>query len=79
VISRVFARNGTSRVLQSISRDEEEARDDDIQVHQVRSLADLEKPGVPKPAWMVVMAKKRRKTLMVCIQCHGGIHPGESA
>ncbi len=44
------------------------------QVHQVRKLADLAKPGRPQPAWAQLMAKRRRKTLVVCADCHDIIH-----
>jgi hypothetical protein len=44
----------------------------DIQVHQVRKLADLTRG--PKPTWAQLMAKRRRKTLVVCPSCHGQIH-----
>ncbi|MGW4095218.1 group II intron reverse transcriptase/maturase, partial [Nocardia sp. NPDC004750] len=38
-----------------------------LQVHHVRKLADLDKPGRPdRPAWIRLMAKRRRKTLVVC-------------
>jgi hypothetical protein len=51
---------------------------DRIQVHQVRTLADLATPG-PGPAWAVVMAKRRRKTLVVCDTCHHAIHTATPA
>jgi group II intron reverse transcriptase/maturase len=47
-----------------------------MQVHQVRRLADLTRPG-PQPAWAVLMARKRRKTLVVCQPCHDHIHTGQ--
>ena len=50
-----------------------------IQVHQVRKLADLITPGRPQPAWMETMAKMRRKTLVVCGACHETIHTGKPA
>jgi hypothetical protein len=46
----------------------------DIQVHQVRKLADLTRLGEPQPTWAQLMAKRRRKTLVVCPSCHGQIH-----
>jgi Reverse transcriptase (RNA-dependent DNA polymerase)/Type II intron maturase len=50
---------------------------DRVQVHQIRKLADLNKPGQPEqPEWMRLMAKRRRKTLVVCATCHANIHPG---
>ncbi|MGA2013948.1 MAG: reverse transcriptase domain-containing protein [Solirubrobacteraceae bacterium] len=48
---------------------------DEVQVHQTRKLADLDKPGPPQPEWAQIMAKRRRKTLVVCSRCHASIHP----
>jgi hypothetical protein len=48
-----------------------------VQVHQVRKLADLTRPGRPQPAWARHMAKRRRKTLVVCADCHNAIHAGQ--
>ena len=48
---------------------------DEVQVHQIRKLADLDKPGPPQPEWAQIMAKRRRKTLVVCARCHASIHP----
>jgi hypothetical protein len=47
-----------------------------VEVHQVRKLADLTRPGRPQPAWAELMARMRRKTLIVCVRCHQGIHAG---
>ena len=48
-----------------------------VQVHHVRALKDLRKKGRAKPpAWMEVMAARRRKTLVVCAPCHVDIHAG---
>ncbi|WP_432075094.1 hypothetical protein [Streptomyces wuyuanensis] len=50
---------------------------DGLQVHHVRKLADLDKPGRPeRPQWVCVMAMRRRKTLVVCERCHQEIHAG---
>lgn len=47
------------------------------EVHHVRKLADLKKPGRKmKPAWMQRMIAIRRKTLVVCFKCHRDIHAG---
>jgi group II intron reverse transcriptase/maturase len=51
-------------------------RNGQVQVHHVRKLADLDKPGRPQPEWAKVMAKRRRKTLVVCQPCHHTIHTG---
>ena len=49
-----------------------------VQAHHVRRLADLAKPGKPQPVWDQLMAKRRRKTLIVCVDCHATIHHGQS-
>jgi len=46
----------------------------EVQVHHVRALADLTQRGRPQPAWAQIMAKRRRKTLVVCRPCHDNIH-----
>jgi group II intron reverse transcriptase/maturase len=45
----------------------------EVQVHQVRSLAEFSSTG-EQPAWAQLMLKKRRRTLVVCPPCHGSIH-----
>ena len=50
---------------------------DGISVHHVRRLADLHRPGQPQPAWAQQMARRRRKTLVVCRSCHDAIHAGQ--
>jgi group II intron reverse transcriptase/maturase len=50
-----------------------------LQVHHVRKLADLNKPGRPeRPPWVRLMATRKRKTLVVCERCHQDIHAGRS-
>jgi group II intron reverse transcriptase/maturase len=52
-------------------------RADQVQVHQIRKLSDLDKPGQPdQPEWMRFMAQRRRKTVVVCASCHANIHHG---
>jgi len=51
----------------------------DVQVHQVRRLADLTRSGRPQPEWVRIMMRKRRKTLVVCPRCHAAIHAGQPA
>jgi len=48
----------------------------EVEVHQIRKLADLARPGRPQPAWAQLMATMRRKTLVVCTSCHQAIHTG---
>ena len=45
-----------------------------VAVHQVTRLKELGKPGPGQPAWAALMAKMRRKTLIVCANCHEYIH-----
>ena len=50
-----------------------------LEVHHVRKLADLNKPGRrEKPPWTELMAKRRRKTLVICRRCHEDIHAGRA-
>lgn len=50
---------------------------DGVTVHHVRRLADLHRPGQPQPTWAEQMARRRRKTLVVCRSCHDAIHAGQ--
>jgi group II intron reverse transcriptase/maturase len=45
-----------------------------VEVHQVRKLADLTRSRQPRPAWAQLMVKIRRRTLVVCVDCHLAIH-----
>jgi group II intron reverse transcriptase/maturase len=45
-----------------------------VAVHHVAGLVHLGKPGPGQPAWAALMAKMRRKTLVVCADCHDYIH-----
>jgi group II intron reverse transcriptase/maturase len=45
-----------------------------VVVHQVTALKQLGQPGPGQPAWAALMAKMRRKTLIVCADCHDWIH-----
>ncbi len=50
-----------------------------LQVHHIRKLADLNKPGRPeRPRWVQLMAMRKRKTLVVCQACHHNIHAGRA-
>ncbi|MFF4617391.1 HNH endonuclease [Nonomuraea jabiensis] len=46
-------------------------------MHHVRRLVDLTRPRQPQPAWAELMARQRRKTLVVCRTCHDSIHTGQ--
>jgi group II intron reverse transcriptase/maturase len=45
-----------------------------VTVHQVAALKHLGRPGPGQPAWAALMARMRRKTLIVCAACHEHIH-----
>jgi group II intron reverse transcriptase/maturase len=48
-----------------------------IEVHHVRKLADLNRHDRPdRPTWVHLMAKRRRKTLVICRDCHEDTHAG---
>jgi group II intron reverse transcriptase/maturase len=49
-----------------------------VEVHHIRKLADLQEKGRrEKPKWVKFMAARRRKTLVVCRACHEAIHAGK--
>ncbi|MHC4575619.1 MAG: reverse transcriptase domain-containing protein [Planctomycetota bacterium] len=51
--------------------------EDNIEVHHIRKLADLERKGqADKRKWVKVMAARRRKSLVICQRCHNDIHYG---
>ncbi len=52
---------------------------ENIEVHHVRALKDLRTKGRAEPPfWMQVMAARKRKTLVVCRECHDSIHAGRN-
>ena len=50
---------------------------ENVEVHHVHKLADLEKRKKEQPRWVKVMIARRRKTLVVCHFCHQAIHAGQ--
>ena len=72
---RVYS--GRSEIVQRLLADKCElcGMEGDCEVHHVRKLADLSRPGQgDKPLWVKRMAARRRKTLVVCQHCHHEIH-----
>jgi group II intron reverse transcriptase/maturase len=53
-------------------------RPGEVEAHHVGKLAHLDKAGQPRPAWAELMARRRRKTLIVCAACHDLIHARRS-
>ncbi|MDN3293376.1 reverse transcriptase domain-containing protein [Streptomyces ficellus] len=49
----------------------------EVEVHHIRSLNDLNRLDAPSPDWMKLMARRRRKALVVCGACHERIHTGK--
>jgi group II intron reverse transcriptase/maturase len=50
---------------------------DQIEVHHIRALKDLNKyEGRDKPRWVKMMAARRRKTMVLCHSCHVDVHAG---
>jgi len=48
-----------------------------VEVHHIRHLKDLQRRGrATPPDWVRRMATRRRKTLIVCRTCHEDIHAG---
>jgi hypothetical protein len=48
-----------------------------VEVHHVRALKDLNPKGRQHPPeWATRMAARRRKTLVVCRECHENVHAG---
>jgi hypothetical protein len=75
--SRIWSKR--SEVIQRLLAQECElcGATDKIEVHHIRKLSDVEQKGrKERPAWMKVMAARRRKTLVVCVSCHHKIQYG---
>jgi AI2M/AI1M-like HNH endonuclease len=73
------SKNGRTEILKRLLANECElsGSTDNIEVHHLRKLADLkDKRGRPVPKWKRKMAAMRRKTLVVCRDCHHDIHIG---
>jgi hypothetical protein len=48
-----------------------------VEVHHIRKLADIDRPGrQPRELWERIMAARKRKTLVVCRDCHQAITYG---
>ncbi len=53
--------------------------EESLHVHHIRKLADLNRPGRrERPTWVQLMARRCRKSLVVCRRCHGEIHAGRA-
>jgi predicted HNH restriction endonuclease len=75
----IYERFERNELIKRMLADECELCDsrEQVEVHHIRKLADLEKKGRERPFWVKVMAARRRKTLVVCALCHQAIHAGK--
>jgi len=52
---------------------------ENVEVHHINHMKTLRKKGrVAPPQWVIWMASRRRKTIVVCRACHHDIHKGKS-
>jgi hypothetical protein len=71
--------NGRTELVQRLLADKCEicGSTEDVQVHHVRRLADLKKPGRKAPSrYRQNMLARKRKTLVLCRRCHVDLHAG---
>jgi group II intron reverse transcriptase/maturase len=71
--------SGRSEVVERLLADTCElcGATDHIEVHHIRKLADVKRPGKAQSSrWVTIMAARRRKTLVVCQTCHHSIQYG---
>lgn len=72
--------NRRSELVQRLQADKCElcGREVDCEVHHIRKLSDIDRPGRrPKSNAEHVMAARKRKTLVLCRECHQKVHYGE--
>jgi hypothetical protein len=76
VVQPIF--NPRTELLQRLQADRCEICEsrDEVQVHHIRKLADLQKKGRILDLYERVMAGRRRKTLVLCRKCHADVHAG---
>ncbi len=76
----VRASFGRNELLKRLLKDTCEVCEskEQIEVHHIRKLSDINKTGRRgKPDWVKLMASRRRKTLVLCHSCHQKIHNGQ--
>jgi len=75
-LDRYYSR---SELLERLLADtcEECGSKDNVEVHHIRKLSDLNVPGrKAKPEWFRTMIARRRKTMVLCRVCHTNLHAG---
>ena len=73
---------GRTEILKRLLADQCElcGSTENVEVHHIRKLADLKDTGGREvPVWKKIMAARRRKTLVVCHECHVNITYGRPA
>lgn len=78
-VRKLIQRGGRTEIIQRLLADTCEicGTEGNVEVHHIRALKDLKQNGrKAKPVWMQVMAARRRKTLVVCLECHQNINAG---
>jgi group II intron reverse transcriptase/maturase len=71
--------NGRTELLERLRADHCElcGATQQVEVHHVRQLKTLQRPGrAAVPTWVETMLARRRKTLVTCRPCHQAIHAG---
>jgi hypothetical protein len=71
--------SGRTELLQRLLADQCEicGSTEMVEVHHVRKLADVTGTKNESVDWKILMASRKRKTLVVCKQCHQTIHAGK--
>jgi len=71
--------SGRTELLQRLLADQCEicGSTEMVEVHHVRKLADVKGTKNESVDWKILMASRRRKTLVVCKKCHQTIHAGK--
>lgn len=72
-------RSGHTEILQRLLADKCEicGSTEDVEVHHIRKLAEVQGEKNERTEWKKTMATRRRKTLVVCRNCHRAIHAGK--
>jgi len=75
----VRRRFGTTELIQRLLAEKCEICEstENVEVHHIRKMSDVQKKGrKPKAGWKILMAARRRKTLVLCRKCHRKLHAG---
>jgi len=76
----IRAKFGRNELLKRLLKDTCEICEskEHIEVHHIRKINDLKLRGrKERPAWVKLMATRKRKTLVLCRRCHRKLHAGQ--